>query len=137
MHSANRVRSIPVAGDSHSEKKNFSRIISKLQDISFINNITERCFKKERLREITQYTYVNWGKSHEILKPLAFLTSPYLPNHARKACLEISHDCPLKIGNRESQYVLNESGFHILELKGQCHQIFHLWFFSSNNFSWP
>jgi hypothetical protein len=25
----------------------------------------------------------------------------------------------------------------ICHLKGQCHQIFHLWFFSSNNFSWP
>ncbi len=22
-------------------------------------------------------------------------------------------------------------------LKGQCHEIFYLWFFSSNNFSWP
>ncbi len=25
----------------------------------------------------------------------------------------------------------------LITLKGQYHQIFHLWFFSSNNFSWP
>jgi hypothetical protein len=37
----------------------------------------------------------------------------------------------LNAGNRKQEVGILES------LKGQCHQIFHLWFFSSNNFSWP
>jgi hypothetical protein len=34
------------------------------------------------------------------------------------------------------QVVLCTSIF-VFILKGQCHEIFYLWFFSSNNFSWP
>ncbi len=42
--------------------------------------------------------------------------------------------CPIR---NQCKYSLYQSLNKINDLKGQCHQIFHLCFFSSNNFSWP
>jgi hypothetical protein len=42
-----------------------------------------------------------------------------------------------KIYWRKKEYLASLLQKGSSALKGQCHEIFHLWFFSSNNFSWP